>query len=436
MAEPGYQGALPGILLLCLLGITIEFELQENDWDELRSDVADLHRLKGLPDQMTHRSTQPKIIHDYIDISLHGTRTKRFSNYRADFEKKPMALFDSFKGCHNFTACVLQMDSDFDRFLNEIDGQKIQDVLLSASEISYTYSNKLLLMLDKEEYTHQRVQQEYAIDPHNSVIIRDVCIHNDSCFPMVNSAAVVKIFGTASEDGHTLSGFTGSSLANLMLKPPLRAASVFSLDSNNTSEFHNDIMRVLRSHDSNAVLETIDPDGLQTYQIMDHTDTAAEYHGPQRSIDHTTQYDNQHIIILEDDPTVREAATFLYEKHPTVSSVYTLENQNLKLIKGDQVPLSEDSRLVLVGHGRPDSKGEMKLGGYTAEDVAQIIGLTDRTSDHIKTTSIVACAVGSDEVFQNTLLTELKARSIHTELHLRSSLLQEKIKLNMKNLER
>lgn len=194
---------------------------------------------------------------------------------------------------------------DFERFLEEIDGQKIQDLLLSASEMSYTYSNKLLLIMDKEEWTRQRVEQEYSIDPHYSVMVSDACIYNDSCLPTVNSGTVVKIFGTASEDGHTLSGYSGSSLANLMLTPSLRAASVFSLDINTTSVFHNDFMRVFKYHDNNAVLETTSPEDLLSYQIMDHTDTAAEYHAPKRPIDHTTQYDKQHILILEDNPIVR-----------------------------------------------------------------------------------------------------------------------------------
>ncbi|CAB1325337.1 unnamed protein product, partial [Coregonus sp. 'balchen'] len=313
---------------------------------------------------------------------------------------------------------------DFERFLEEIDGQKIQDLLLSASEMSYTYSNKLLLIMDKEEWTHQRVEQEYSMDPHYSVMVSDACMYNDSCLPTVNSGTVVKIFGTASEDGHTLSGYSGSSLANLMLKPSLRAASIFSLDINTTSAFHNDFMRVFKYHDNNAVLETTSPEDLLIYQIMDHTDTAAEYHAPKRPVDHTTQYDKQHILILEDNPIVRLAAKFLYEKHPTVTSVYIMENQQPKLIKGDPVPLSEESRLVLVGHGSRDSEGEMRLGGYKAEDVADIIGRTARTSDHIKTTSVVACEVGSDEAFKSTLLKELHTRSIETELHLRSSLLQ------------
>ncbi|XP_036826085.1 uncharacterized protein LOC110504299 isoform X4 [Oncorhynchus mykiss] len=173
MAGQGFQGALRVMLLVCLLGLTKEFELEDKDWDELRSDVAALHRLKGLPDQMTRRTTGA----DTREITMHGTRTKRFSNYRAYVEKRPMALFDGLRGCDNFTTCVIQMDQDLERFLEEIDGQKIQDLLLSASEMSYTYSNKLLLIMDKEEWTRQRVEEEYSIDPHYSVMAQQGLKH-------------------------------------------------------------------------------------------------------------------------------------------------------------------------------------------------------------------------------------------------------------------
>ncbi|XP_047197072.1 uncharacterized protein LOC118114736 [Hippoglossus stenolepis] len=159
---------------------------------------------------------------------------------------------------------------------------------------------------------------------------------------------------------------------------------------------------------------------------MDQPGSLSSYRIPQRPVDHTTQYDHQHIIMMmESDPVVRKAATFLYEKHPEVSSVYILdENHRPKLIRGASVPLSEDSRLVLVGHGAKDNSGETRLSGYGAQDVAKVIQRTSRVSDTIKTTSVVACEVGSDKVFIQTLLTELRKSSIETELHLRDAVIQ------------
>ncbi|XP_046730180.1 uncharacterized protein LOC124401775 isoform X2 [Silurus meridionalis] len=66
----------------------------------------------------------------------------------------------------------------------------------------------------------------------------------------------------------------------------------------------------------------------------------------------------------------------------------------------------------------------MHLGGYKAEKVADIIEHMNIKENQIKTISVVACEVGSDETFRSTLLKELHARSIKTKLHLRSSLLQ------------
>lgn len=227
-----------------------------------------------------------------------------------------------------------------------------------------------------------QVQQEYSMDPHYSVTVSKECLFNVSCVPEADSDTVVKIFGRVSEDGQTVSGLK-------------------------------------------AVLET-KQGNHQIYQVMNQPDSVSRYQIPQRAVDHSTQYDHQQILIMQDDPTVRKAATSLYEKHPAVTSVYVLDkNQRPKLIQGASVPLSEDSRLTLVGHGERDSSGETRLAGYTAQDVAKIIQRTFRTGDKIKTTSVVACEVGSDKEFVETLLRELReTANIETELHLRSAVLQ------------
>ncbi|XP_038559197.1 uncharacterized protein LOC119891544 [Micropterus salmoides] len=227
-----------------------------------------------------------------------------------------------------------------------------------------------------------QVQQEYSMDPHYSVIVSKECLFNVSCVPEADSDTVVKIFGRVSEDGQTVSGLK-------------------------------------------AVLET-KQGNHQIYQVMNQPDSVSRYQIPQRAVDHSTQYDHQQILIMQDDPTVRKAATSLYEKRPAVTSVYVLDqNQRPKLIQGASVPLSEDSRLTLVGHGERDTSGETRLAGYTAQDVAKIIQRTFRTGDKIKTTSVVACEVGSDKEFVETLLRELReTANIETELHLRSAVLQ------------
>ncbi|XDV52303.1 hypothetical protein PO909_021046 [Leuciscus waleckii] len=220
------------------------------------------------------------------------------------------------------------------------------------------------------------------MDPHYSVIVSKECLFNVSCVPEADSDTVVKISGRVSEDGQTVSGLK-------------------------------------------AVLET-NQENHQIYQVMNQPDSVPLDQTPQRPVDHSTQYDHQQILIMQDDPTVRKAAASLYEKRPTVTSVYALDkNQRPELIHGASVPLSEDSRLTLVGHGERDSSGETRLAGYTAQDVAKIIQHTFRTGDRIKTTSVVACEVGSDKEFAETLLRELhETANIETELHLRNAVLQ------------
>ncbi|XP_018519138.1 uncharacterized protein LOC108874983 isoform X2 [Lates calcarifer] len=410
------------LTLLSLLSLTEPFEVRDEDWEELSADIAALHRLRGLSEHMVHQRI--KDTSHQRDTSIHGTRTERSIN-RRDTDQNPMSLLDGFQECENFTTCVIQKEKDFETFMADIDEQKKQDWLLSASEISHSYSQKLLIMTDKEKSTIDRVQQEYSMDPLYSVIVSKDCLYNESCLPKADGYTVVKIFGKVSEDGQSVSGLSGSSLSELMLKPSLEAAPVFSLDGNTTTDFQHNFIRVFLVRGSNKVLET-NQDNHQIYQVMDQPDSVSSYRIPQRPVDHTTQYDHQQILILEDNPAVRKAATYLYEKHPKVSSVYILDqNQRPKLIRGDPEPLSEDSRLVLVGHGGRDSSGEMKLAGYRAQDVAKIIQRTSRVSDTIKTTSVVGCELGSNEAFIETLLRELhETVNIQTELHLRDAVLQ------------
>ncbi|CAI5649137.1 unnamed protein product [Oreochromis niloticus] len=394
------------MIIFSLLGLIEEFEVKEDEWEELGSDIAALHRLQGLSEHM-------------FDERLMNTSTTRL-----DTEENPLTLLDGFQDCENVTAYVITKEKDFNAFLAHIEKQKVQDWLLGASEISHSYNQKLLIMTDTEKSTSDRVQQEYSRDPHYSVKVTTDCLFNDSCVPAADSYTVVKIFGSVSEDGQTVSGLDGSSLAKLMLKPSLEAAPVFSLDGNTTTQFQQNFIRVFMLRGLQTVLET-NQNNQQIYQVMDRPDSVSSYKIPQRPADHSTQYDHQQIVMMENDPVVIKAAEYLYEKHPAVSSVYVLdENQRPKLIHGEPVSLSEDSRLVLVGHGERDNAGEMRLSGYSSGEVAKIIERTNRGSDKIKTTSVVACEVGSDQRFMETLLRDLHKNDIKTELHMRDALVQ------------
>ncbi|TDH13383.1 hypothetical protein EPR50_G00056950 [Perca flavescens] len=411
------------LILFSLLSLTELFEVRDEEWKELSPDIAALHQLRGLSKHMFHENIRNPPNHR--DTTVHVARDELKSVSWEDIDQNPMTLLADLQENENFTASVIHKEQDFEGFLAAIDKQKTQDVLLSASEISHSYSKKLLVMTDKEKSTNDRVQQEYSMDPRYSVIVSKECLFNVSCVPEADSYTLVKIFGSVSEDGQTVSGLSGSSLAEMMLKPSLETVSVFSLDGNTTKDFQHNFIRVFTARGITAVLETTQ-ENHQTYQVMNQLREVSGYQIPQRPVDHSTQYHHQQILILEDDPTVRTAATYLFEKHPTVSSVYVLDNnQRPVLIRGDSVPLTEDSRLVLVGHGRKDNSGEMRLGGYEVQEVSKIIQQTSRDSNKIKTISVVACDVGSDKTFIETLLKDLHdTAGINTELHIRDAVLQ------------
>ncbi|XP_060927650.1 uncharacterized protein LOC133001947 [Limanda limanda] len=434
------------LILSSLLSFTQPVQVRDDEWEELGPDIAALHRLRNLSEHMFHERLQdsalqsdtgdrrdregtermdmtsvkePKLDSNINSVLEHGVRVAR-----AAVDRTPMSLLAALQDCEDVTDCIIQRKQDFETFLEGFEKQKIQDRLLIASEISHSYSQKLLVVTDKEKSTEDRVQQEYSLDPHYSVIVSKNCLFNESCCPEADGYTVVQIFGSVSEDGQSVSGLSGSSLAELMFKPSLRGTPVFSLNGSTSTHFQQNFMRFFQIRGIKAVLET-NQENHQLYQVMDQPASVSSYRIPQRPVDHTTQYDHQQIIIMESDPVVKKAASSLYDKRPDVSSVYILdENQRPKLIRGASVPLSEDSRLVLVGHGAKDSSGDMRLSGYGAQDVAKVIQRTSRVSDTIKTTSVVACEVGSDKVFIQTLLTELRKSSIETELHLRYSAIQ------------
>ncbi|KAM4579115.1 uncharacterized protein V3H82_008388 [Fundulus diaphanus] len=145
----------------------------------------------------------------------------------------------------------------------------------------------------------------------------------------------------------------------------------------------------------------------------------------QRADEPIVEFDQQQILMLEDDEVVRRAAASLYDKHPTVSSVQLVgPQQRLQQVKGQALVLSEHSSLVLVGHGARDHSGEMRVSGYSYQDVARIIQSISRTSEKIQTTTVLACDAGSDRRFREALLKKLHEAGIETELHLWTAVVQ------------
>ncbi|XP_017162074.1 uncharacterized protein LOC108166567 [Poecilia reticulata] len=135
--------------------------------------------------------------------------------------------------------------------------------------------------------------------------------------------------------------------------------------------------------------------------------------------DPLVQFDQQQIVMLADDEVVRTAAASLYHKHPAVSSLHAVRRQHrVRQVKGQAAPLSERSSLVLVGHGAREPSGEMRISGYSYQDVARIIQSSSRIGQKIQTTAVVACGAGSDRRFPQALLQTLHRAGLETELHL------------------
>lgn len=144
---------------------------------------------------------------------------------------------------------------------------------LVASEVSYSYRNKVILIMDNETETLRKAD-EYSEDPYYSIKANMTCLNSYSCSSMVTTGTVLKIIGNNSEDGNTLSGYSGNTLASLMTK--FQQPSLFSITGNISSTFRNNVLRVFTGVTNiNAVLETtIQNDHV--YQILDDTGASVE----------------------------------------------------------------------------------------------------------------------------------------------------------------
>lgn len=131
--------------------------------------------------------------------------------------------------------------------------------------------------------------------------------------PEADSNTVAKIFGRLSEDGQTVSGLSGSSLAEMMLNLSRKAVPVFSLDGRTTTEFQHRFLQTSNCHSIKAVLEM----NRQLYKVINQPDSVSRYKIPQEKDDHTTQYGHQHILMMENDPVVIKAARLLFLNNPT-----------------------------------------------------------------------------------------------------------------------
>ncbi|KAJ8386503.1 hypothetical protein AAFF_G00169730 [Aldrovandia affinis] len=148
-------------------------------------------------------------------------------------------------------------------------------------------------------------------------------------------------------------------------------------------------------------------------------------HGQQVGVagTHSTSYDHQSIVVLEDDPVVKESAASLYEKHCSVSTLLSYQKGALRVIRGSRTRLTRHSRLVLVGHGSRGGDGAARLGGYRAEEVAGVVGAMETEDGQVGAVSLVGCELGKDLSFATRLLRSLRSIGVGTKLHLHRSAL-------------
>lgn len=135
------------------------------------------------------------------------------------------------------------------------------------------------------------------------------------------------------------------------------------------------------------------------------------------------EYSHQTIVIMEEDPAVIESATYLFEKHVTISTLLRYQKGTLHILRGSQFFLTQDYDVILVGHGSIGTNGTVQLAGYGPEELARLVLKTESIFGHLGTISLISCNLGNDQNFVLQLLQVLRSVSVESELYLYNSLL-------------
>lgn len=144
---------------------------------------------------------------------------------------------------------------------------------------------------------------------------------------------------------------------------------------------------------------------------------------------HTTllkdKYSHQTIVIMEEDPTVIELATYLFKRHSTISTLLRYKKGTLHTVRGSHFFSTRNHDVILVGHGSKSTDGTVQLAGFGPEELAKLV-LTLKTEiifGHLGTISLISCNLGNDLQFILQLLQALRSLNIETKLHLYDSFL-------------
>ncbi|KAM7372749.1 hypothetical protein PAMP_007647 [Pampus punctatissimus] len=138
-----------------------------------------------------------------------------------------------------------------------------------------------------------------------------------------------------------------------------------------------------------------------------------------------SKYSHQTIVIMEEDPAVIKSATYLYERHPTVSTLLRYQKGVLHILRGSHLFSTGNHDIVLVGHGTENSNGTAQLAGYGPEELARFVSMlkTESIFDQLTTISLISCNLGNDRHFMLRMLQTLQSLHVETKLHLHNSFL-------------
>ncbi|XP_032391951.1 uncharacterized protein LOC116701992 [Etheostoma spectabile] len=138
-----------------------------------------------------------------------------------------------------------------------------------------------------------------------------------------------------------------------------------------------------------------------------------------------TKHSHTTIVIMEEDPAVIEAATYLFERHPNVSTLLRYQKGALLTLRGSHFFSTDDHDVMLVGHGSNGTNGTVQLAGYGPEELAKFVSTfkTESIFGHLSTISLISCKLGNYLQFMLQLLQNLRSLGVETKLHLYNSFL-------------
>lgn len=136
-------------------------------------------------------------------------------------------------------------------------------------------------------------------------------------------------------------------------------------------------------------------------------------------------YSHQTIVIMEEEPAVIESATYLFERHSTISTLLKYEKGTLHIVRESHIFSTTNHDVILVGHGSKSISGKVQLAGFGPEELARFVSTlkTEIISGHLGTITLISCNLGYEIHFILRLSEVLRSLGIETKLHLFHSFL-------------